>query len=487
MRTHARQNEPGSDRSRAPRRAPPARRVPAWARRGARRESRGGSSASPARPGASLDVTRRSLHGAARARGFPSSRNETTAGGKRNTRAPLRGARQPSVRQSSVIVTRRRSRPRRLASSSVRSAVSTYGRKLVSTRTEPGSTRPSMLATSITASTRSPNSAVARRERRLHGQRRRVVRADAVGGAGAFAAPAPLPRGRPRPACATAQRTRPRRAGCVPRSSRPPQGEPGVRPTPGRRRAPPVARSHRSPPCRCRARPTSRGGRQPCARSPRVARVPPRGAGGRARTVPLTGSASGSVTPATSGNDRSQTGSWTTTGTRSQPAPRAARSSAGDGGVRKSDSRNTNVPGGTSAGDRVSWASTVSTPPDGAARLGTAASRRRSISRGAPRSRPERVSHGPAAPLSAYPTSACAARALGEDHAARHAHRRPACAATGGPPGRAPSTGCDRRSATRARRPRRGGRGRRTRRCRAQSTGAPRRASRRACTASPRR
>src|SRR5262249_8540491 len=55
------------------------------------------------------------------------------------------------------------------------------------------------------------------------------------------------------------------------------------------------------------------------------------------------GSAYGTVTPPTSGNDRSHTGSWMITGTTSHLCSSAAVSGSSSGGTRKSERTKTNV------------------------------------------------------------------------------------------------------------------------------------------------
>ena len=68
--------------------------------------------------------------------------------------------------------------------------------------------------------------------------------------------------------------------------------------------------------------------------------------------APGSGSAYGTVMPPTSGNDRSQTGSWITTGTSSQRCSSARRHARSSGGTRKSERTKTNVCVGSS---RLCW------------------------------------------------------------------------------------------------------------------------------------
>ena len=88
-------------------------------------------------------------------------------------------------------------------------------------------------------------------------------------------------------------------------------------------------------------------------------------------SVPLSGSARGRVTPETSGNERSHTGSWTTTGTTSQPAASASASWTGS------------AVAGSRRGRRRRFPTEPSVPPGRG---------ERTPGRGCPAGRPERLS-----------------------------------------------------------------------------------------------
>ena len=159
-------------------------------------------------------------------------------------------------------------------------------------------------------------------------------------------------------------------------SPRPPAHAAAARPTRRTRGRSRTGRSCRARPARGRAtRARSSSAREPRL-VPRAQRRAPRARERRtSSTRPLARIArSARATPATSGKLCSQTGSWMTTGTTSQPCATASSHASGGGGARKSERTNTNVPGRQVAaqaarGTRAPASRLSSGASNGAARL----------------------------------------------------------------------------------------------------------------------